>query len=222
VIERRGDWTFGRSAKDGYCGWVDTAWLCPWRRPTHRVAVRTAWGYGAPDIKAPRTLPLHMSTGVHVTGERDGWAEIAVSAGSLWVPVSHLADGPIDVVTAARSFLGTPYVWAGNTGFGIDCSGLVQVAMHAGGHACAPDSDLQAAMPGACLSEADALEPGDLIFWRGHVAMATGPETMIHANAHHMMVVEEDTAPAIDRIAATGTGPVTSRLRPERVPLRDI
>ena len=113
-------------------------------------------------------------------------------------------------------------MWAGNSGFGIDCSGLVQVAMGAGGLACAPDSDLQAAMPGEHLVEDAVLEPGDLIFWKGHVAMATGPEMMIHANAHHMMVVEEEIGSAIARIAATDTGPVTLRLRPERRPLPTI
>lgn len=222
VIERRGEWAFGRSAKDGYCGWVEMAWLGDWQKPTHRVAVRTTWGYGAPDFKIPRTLPLHMSSGVRVLTGREGWAEIAVSAGSLWVPSHHLAEGPLDPVSAARAFVGTPYVWAGNSGFGLDCSGLVQVAMHAGGFACAPDSDLQAAMPGERLSDNVALEPGDLIFWKGHVAMATGPETMIHANAHHMMVVEEPIAAAVARIVATETGPVTLRLRPERRPLPTI
>lgn len=220
VIERRGRWAFGRSAKDGYCGWIETDSLGTWHAPTHRVAVRTTWAYGAPDIKTPRVLPLHMTSCLRVLSRRGRWAEIGVSAGSLWVPLHHLTEAPLDPLVMARALLGTPYVWAGNSGFGVDCSGLVQLAMQAAGLDCAPDSDLQAMMPGEHLSETDALEPGDLIFWKGHVAMATGPETMIHANAHHMMVVEEPIGPAIARIAATDTGPVTLRLRPERRPLR--
>ncbi|NND42181.1 MAG: C40 family peptidase [Silicimonas sp.] len=219
VIERRGDWAFGRSAKDGYCGWVETAWLGPWVAPTHRIGVRTTWGYSGSDFKLPRILPLHMTSGVCVEEEQDGWTRFAAQGGSLWVPSDHVTDAALDMVTAARALLGTPYVWAGNSGFGIDCSGLVQVAMNAAGWACPGDSDLQEAMEGEALEDRDALEEGDLIFWKGHVAIATGPETMIHANAHHMMVVEEAITPAIVRIAANGGGPVTSRLRPERKPM---
>ena len=222
VIERRGEWAFGRSAKDGYCGWVEINRLGAWHAPTHRIAVRTTWGYAKPDLKIPRSLPIHMASGVHVLSRLGGWAEIAISNGSLWVPGQHLTEVPLDPVDVARAFLGTPYVWAGNSGFGVDCSGLVQLAMHASGLACAPDSDLQSAMPGEHLSESQRFEPGDLIFWRGHVGMATGSEMMIHANAFHMMVVEEPIVVAIARIATTDTGPVTRRLRPERRPMPAI
>ena len=91
----------------------------------------------------------------------------------------------------------------GNTRAGIDCSGLVQVARRACGLECPADSDLQARMPGQAVAEAD-LRPGDLVFWTGHVAMISAPSQIIHANAHHMAVVEEDYATAVARIAAKG------------------
>ena len=144
-----------------------------------------------------------------------GWARIAVSVGSLWVPEHHLTQSDMDLIEAARLLLGTPYVWAGNTGFGLDCSGLVQVAFHASGRDCPPDSDVQAGMLGQELSPSEPLAARDLLFWKGHVALATGPDKMIHANAHHMAVVEEPISEAITRIASTDTGPVTRRLRPE-------
>jgi hypothetical protein len=215
VIDRRGAWAFGRSAKDGYCGWVEAVWLGPWVEPTHRIAVRTTWGYGEPDFKIPRTMPLHLTAGVRVLGEQGDWAQIAVGPGTLWVPARHLSAGPVEMVAAARAMLGTPYVWAGNSGFGIDCSGLMQVAANAAGRWAAGDSDLQEAMPGLALTEGAAMEPGDLIFWKGHVALVTGPETMIHANAHHMAVAEERIDEGVARIAAGDTGAVTSRLRPQ-------
>jgi hypothetical protein len=58
------------------------------------------------------------------------------------------------------------------------------------------------------------------MFWKGHVALATGSQTLIHANAHHMSVVEEAIDDAVVRIAASETGDVTTRLRPRFGPLR--
>jgi len=133
--------------------------------------------------------------------------------------VSKHARDPIEV---ARLFLGTPYLWGGNSGRGIDCSGLVQAAFHDCGFACPGDSDLQEAMPGERLGEDVELVSGDLIFWRGHVALVAGQDMLIHTNAHHMNTVEEPVADAVARIAASDTGPVTSRLRPKRVKLPAI
>ena len=49
------------------------------------------------------------------------------------------------------------------------------------------------------------LKRGDLVFWKGHVAIARDGETLIHANAHHMMVASEPLDLALARIKAAGS-----------------
>jgi len=49
------------------------------------------------------------------------------------------------------------------------------------------------------------LQRGDLIFWKGHVAIARDSNTIVHANAHHMATVVENTSDAIARIKASGS-----------------
>lgn len=218
---------FGFCARDGAVGWVHDSALDDPVKATHKIAVARSYAKMSPALKPTEDI-MYMTYGtlVAVIETQGDWARF--DAGwdmPSWMPARHLVpvgEVSADPVAVARLFLGTPYLWGGNSAYGIDCSGLVQAAMHACGWACAPDSDLQAAMPGERLSDNAALEPGDLIFWKGHVAIATGPETMIHANAHHMMVVEESIAAAVARIVATDTGPVTLRLRPERRPLPTI
>ncbi|MEO1704831.1 MAG: NlpC/P60 family protein, partial [Pseudomonadota bacterium] len=126
----------------------------------------------------------------------------------------HLSpdDTPVsDWVGVAESLLGTPYLWGGNTSFGIDCSGLVVLAMRAAGRIVPRDSDLQeAAFPAAPASP----QRGDLVFWRGHVGIMRDAETLLHANAHHMTVASEPLATAIDRIAQKEFGEVTKVARP--------
>jgi len=107
-------------------------------------------------------------------------------------------------VAVAEQFLGVPYLWGGKTSLGLDCSGLVQVSLQAAGIACPRDSDLQELALGK-LSSLASLRRGDLLFWKGHVAIARDPETLIHANAHHMMVAIEPPMEAIARINAAGS-----------------
>lgn len=133
-----------------------------------------------------------------------------------FVPSQHLAplaDRAPDPVAVAEALVGTPYLWGGNSSFGIDCSGLVQIALRACGADCPGDSDLQEAVF-ASLAAPDYRRRGDLLFWKGHVGWIAGPDLLLHANAYHMAVAYEDLDTAIRRITAQGDGPVTSHVRP--------
>jgi cell wall-associated NlpC family hydrolase len=60
------------------------------------------------------------------------------------------------------------------------------------------------------------LQRGDLVFWRGHVGLMTGPDRLLHANGFHMAVVEENFGGACRRIEAAGGGTVTCVTRAAR------
>ena len=115
-------------------------------------------------------------------------------------------------MAVAERFAGTPYLWGGKTSLGIDCSGLVQVSLQAAGVDCPRDTYMQEAHFKSDVALAD-LRRGDLIFWKGHVAIARDAQSLIHANAHHMMVAIEPVSGAIERIAKAG-GAVTGVKRP--------
>jgi cell wall-associated NlpC family hydrolase len=54
-------------------------------------------------------------------------------------------------------------------------------------------------------TQSKKMQRGDLIFWKGHVAIARDSNTVVHANAHHMATVIENTSDAIARIKASGS-----------------
>lgn len=201
-----------RAAHDGYIGFVPARSIGAPAAATHMVARPGAHAYRKASIKAPETASL--SFGARLTARRESDDFIETELGH--VPKAQLAtlpDAHRDPIDTARLFLGTPYLWGGNTRAGIDCSGLIQIALMHAGHACPGDSDMQDAEVGALVAQGDTYQPGDLLFWKGHVALVATPTTLIHANAHHMSVVEEDIAHALVRIAQSATGAITSHKR---------
>jgi cell wall-associated NlpC family hydrolase len=208
VLERREGWAFAQAEKDGYCGYVSLAALGADWTATHLIGVAGSHLYSRPDLKQPEAGCLTFGSSIAVTARHERFAETATGH---FVPEQHirpLADLFTDPVEVALLFLGTPYLWGGNSRAGIDCSGLVQASLLACGIPCPGDSDLQWAALGARIPDSAARQRGDLLFWPGHAAIALDGQTMIHANGNQMAVTLERIDDAIARIDAAGEGPL--------------
>ena len=207
-------WAWGQLAADGYVGFLPASALrVPGPAATHKVTALRTFVFPGPSIKLPPTEMRSFGSQLVIARVDE---KFAITPFGGHVPVLHLAPvetKETDFVAVAERFLGIPYLWGGKTSLGLDCSGLVQLALNACGIPCPRDTDMQEQALGSALArphEPGQLRRGDLVFWKGHVAIMRDEATLVHANvSRHMAVGFEPAAPAIARIRETD-GDVTS------------
>ncbi|AGF74024.1 hypothetical protein, NLP/P60 family [Bartonella australis AUST/NH1] len=206
--------------KDGYVGYIDAKVLCaPTIKQTHIVSVPRTFQYSQADLRSPMERALSMGSKVSVVdkAETRGTMYSILENGSAIIShhLSLVGDVFEDYVAVAQTFIHTPYLWGGVSGFGVDCSGLVQLSMMMAGQMVLRDTSVQQKTIGRLLTESDSLQRGDLIFWKGHVAIMIDHENIIHANGGSMDVSVEPLEEAIARIAKHHEYPVAKR-RPDQ------
>jgi cell wall-associated NlpC family hydrolase len=199
LFDQSGDWAFGRSTHDRYTGYVPFAALAePPAKPGphHRITARTAPVFTAPDIKSP--VIHHLPMGSPIAAVEEG--RFLALAGGGYLHAAHIAPlADASLLSVARHFVGAPYVWGGRSPRGIDCSGLVQASLGFCGVAAPRDSDQQRDALGVAVNFADR-QPGDLIFFPGHVGIIADHDHLLHANAHWMTTCEEPLANVLNRL----------------------
>lgn len=224
VFDSNSGWSLVQADRDRYVGWLEDDTLSfDGGQATHLIAVPRTFFYPGPDLKLPHKGMRSMGSEIRVMDyiEARGTRYAMLETGEAVVErhIRPIEDHAQDYVAVAERLVSTPYLWAGTTAFGLDCSGLVKLAMHMCGRPVLRDSDMQAATIGTEIDpgiEFINIARGDLVFWRGHVAIAQGKnqegvQMMLHANGHTMDVASEPLLDAVDRIAYLYEHPIGVR-----------
>jgi cell wall-associated NlpC family hydrolase len=203
VFDRAGGFAWVQSDFDGYVGYLPEEMIGTVIESTHRITAPRTFLYPEAELRKPQLGLLSMGSLITVTGEAEtrGTRYFLLEGGGAVIaahclPVGENADD--DYVAIASRFLETPYLWGGRSGFGIDCSGLVQLSLMMAGKKAPRDSDMLASY-GEPIGK-DDLRRGDLVFWKGHVGIMEDDETLLHASGHTMTVARENFAAAVKRI----------------------
>lgn len=215
IFDEAGGFSWVQSKLDNYVGYVASASVEVLSanpiNSTHIIAVPTTFCYPRAELRSPPLSGLSIGSRVAVTGsDTVRGTQYAKLASGGWVIEKHLQaidDYQTDFVSICELMENIPYLWGGASGFGLDCSSLIQLAMRLCGTNILRDSDMQGATLGEVIEPGEGfenLQRGDLIFWRAHVAVHKGTihrvPHIIHANGHTMDVVVEPLREAIERI----------------------
>ncbi len=204
VYDRQGAWSWGQSQSDDYVGYVLSEDLGAAEKPTHYLTALRSFIYSEADIKSPPLMAISCGARLTVIAHRPPFYELSNHGFIYDAHVAAIGAWQQDYLAVARQFIGMPYFWGGRESTGLDCSGLVQIALMQCGLACPRDSDMQEQVLGRAVNTAKA---GDLVFWKGHVGLMSDDNKLLHANATTMNVCEEDFDTACARIEKT-QGPV--------------
>ncbi|AYD03381.1 NlpC/P60 family protein [Neorhizobium sp. NCHU2750] len=203
VFDRAAGFAWVQSDWDGYVGYLPEEMIGPQSAPTHRITAPRTFLYPQAELRKPPVTSLSMGSLITVVGEAEtrGTRYFLLPSGEAVIAAHCLPVGETagdDYVAIASRLLETPYLWGGRSGFGIDCSGLVQLALMMVGKKAPRDSDMQASF-GEPIGR-EELRRGDLVFWKGHVGIMEDAETLLHANGHTMTVARENFEAAVKRI----------------------
>ncbi len=209
LYDIRDGFAWVQNQRDHYMGYVDCTHIAEGAQPTptHYIKNLMAPCRGEPNVKSPPLHLLSFLSKLQVLGDAEnGFYPISInSTQKAFIAAAHVAllsETVKDYVFTAGRFLGVPYVWGGTTAFGLDCSGLVQLALSAAGISCPRDTDMQQENLGQPIALGEAHHRGDFIFFKGHVALATAEDHVIHANAHHGMVAAEPLRDMLSRLGS--------------------
>jgi cell wall-associated NlpC family hydrolase len=204
IFDRKDGFAFAQSERDGYVGYIPLAALGSTAQHTHQIIVPRTFLYREAELKTYPIATLSMASRLCFVDEveKRGTKYLLTDRGEAVIARHCLPLGQVmggDRVDVALMYLETPYLWGGRSGLGIDCSGLVQMAMAMVGEAAPRDTDMQFSALGERIERKD-LSRGDLVFWKGHIGLMEDEATLLHANGHTMSVARENLDEAIQRI----------------------
>jgi cell wall-associated NlpC family hydrolase len=205
VFEQREDgFAWAQNRNDRYVGYIpfDHALSDSVATLSYRVSALRTFIYPEPNIKAPPIDELTLGSFVGIVEARQNFWELANGG---FVIASHIAPAAetkvADYAFTAGRLLHTPYLWGGRTPKGIDCSGLVQLALELADIECPRDSDQQRAalgQPLPCHWRDMDWRRGDIVFFEPtHVGIMADGEHMIHATEMFMLVTSEALADVV-------------------------
>ena len=178
VSKRSGKWLKIKVKEDGYKGFVQNKNFSNFLKPSHKINVLKSKVYKLPK-KGKKINEISFGSKIKVT--KSSFKYFKFSKG--WVlkndvkPVAYKEKNPFRKVTMFKNI---KYKWGGKSFKGIDCSALIQVFLNFNNKYCPRDAKDQVKYfkKNVVINQ---IRKNDIIYWKGHVAIALSSKNLIHA-----------------------------------------
>ena len=209
IIDENSNWVYCKLMTDNYRGWIKKSTLGQLKKTTHRVFNKRTFIFKNKSEKSDILLYLPMGSRLAIEEIKSGWAEIFFNLKDKihvgYVPSKHIVNcnhKVEDWVAIAQQLEGTPYRWGGRDTIGIDCSALLQMFFMYNNSFYPRDTKDQISYSKKSFKE-KKFQKGDIIFWKGHVAMCLNSKKLIHAYGPERKVLIMPIIQTINRIEKT-------------------
>ena len=201
IIKKTGSWVKIKNNLDGYKGFIKERKFPPNKKNTHKVYNISANLYRKPNLKFKIKKKISFGSKIKITKKKNQFYKFD----DFWIKKNDLKIINYknkDIFKGLNKFIGTKYFWGGKYFSGIDCSALVQLFINFNNKYCPRDSKDQISYFKKKIKLKN-IRKNDLIFWKGHVAIATSNQQLIHAYGPLKSTVTMPIKKTIDRIYKT-------------------
>ncbi len=208
VIKKYSGWRKIKIKKDGYIGYIKNKKFSKPTKPNFKVSILKARLFSKPSSKKKLQKFLPYESRVRIIKKNGKFSKF----GKYWIRTSHLKKNNFKYKNTFKDiklFKNTRYLWGGKSYKGIDCSALVQIFFNHNNKYCPRDSKDQEKYFKKKIKLKN-IKKNDMIFWKGHVAIALSKNKLIHAYGPMKKVVIMNIKKTIERIDRTAKLKVTS------------
>ena len=200
IISKNKNWIKIKVSFDNYTGYIKNKYYTKDHQPTHKIFTLKANIYNKQKNKTKNFLPF--ASRISMIDENKKFIEFEKNKWIKKVDIKKINHIEKDYLKVLKMFLKIKYLWGGKTYRGIDCSAILQLFFYYNNKFYPRDTKDQIKYS-AKKNRSKVFKKGDIIFWKGHVAVCINTQKLIHAYGPEKKVLIMNIKETINRIERT-------------------
>ena len=178
ILKKTSRWLKIKIKEDGYKGFIQNKNFSEFSKPSHKVSALKAKIYRLPN-KSKRVNVMPFGSKIKVLRRESDFLKFSKG----WIhkndikPISYVEKNPFKKINIFKNI---KYKWGGKSFKGIDCSALIQIFLNFNNKFCPRDAKDQVEYFKKNVKLKN-IKKNDIIYWKGHVALAISNKKLIHA-----------------------------------------
>jgi len=200
ILSKNRSWLRIKTSFDNYTGYIRNENYIGYHNPTHKVFSLKVNIFNNKKNKTKYFLPF--ASRVSIIRENKKFVEFEKNKWIIKKDIKKINHIEKNYLKILKLFLKTKYVWGGKTYKGIDCSAILQLLYYYNNKFYPRDTKNQLKYSKANV-KIKKFKKGDVIFWKGHVAICINAKKLIHAYGPEKEVIIMSINKTLERIKKT-------------------